>query len=221
MEIIEREELLEIMDYDPQTGEVTDKEGTSLLRTDSKGGYKIRIKGKAYPAAKLIYYFVYGVYPHKRGEIVFVDLCKSNLKLSNLHRVREPLSVEFLKHRFEYRDGKLYDKIKNKPVGISDSNGGLQVSIEGKYYGVQYIIYSLVHNIALAELPDLISYRDGNRLNNQVDNLVTGVRKDNTSGYTGVYLNAGRWSARYNDKFLGSFSSKAQAIKARKEEESK
>lgn len=42
------------------------------------------------------------------------------------------------------------------------------------------------------------------------------VRKDNTSGHRGVYLER-RWVAKYGGKFIGGYKTKAEALKARQE----
>lgn len=113
-------------------------------------------------------------------------------------------------------------------AGRLNTNGHRQIRINGKCY--------LAHKIAWwlcwGQWPDFIlDHIDGNPDNNRIDNLRpsnhslnnqnTRLRKDNTSGYKGVYWDARDqcWKAylRLNKKaiHLGCFVDKEDAINAR------
>lgn len=89
------------------------------------------------------------------------------------------------------------------------------------------VIYALVHNLDLDDLPPIIDHVDGDPLNDRPGNLRpatarqnaqnSAFRKNNKSGYRGVVLDArcGSWVAKIKvngkDKNLGSFRTKEEA----------
>lgn len=86
----------------------------------------------------------------------------------------------------------------------------------------------MTHLILPRKTGYVIDHRDGDKLNNQKDNLRyatlsgnarnSGIRKDNTSGYKGICKRRNRWQAYiyHNCKqlHLGSFVTKEEAAKA-------
>lgn len=98
----------------------------------------------------------------------------------------------------------------------------------GKYKMVQ------MHRLILGAIPgQIVDHRNGNGLDNRRSNLRLasptesacniGLRKDNTSGHTGVFWNSKirKWTAciQVNKRqvYLGCFLNKADAIRAREE----
>ena len=162
---------------------------------------------------------------------------------------RPILSQEYVKSRFEYKDGNLYKKQmkrdsarKNqwnakhagKKLGCLDSQGYIStcLSIDGKgwYFSLHRLIFLYHHGYN----PKYVDHIDGNRSNNLIENLreVTKVENcknarlssQNKSGKPGVYETPnGNWIARisHNKKRLnlGTFSSLEEAIIARNKAE--
>ena len=84
------------------------------------------------------------------------------------------ITQDQVKDLFEYRKGKLYWKIipaRNiKASGIAGSlnfGGYLQTTIKNKLYLNHRIIFLMFHGY----LPKVLDHIDGNRLNNQIENL--------------------------------------------------
>lgn len=114
-----------------------------------------------------------------------------------------------------------------KPAGGLDSNGYVEVGIDGKIYKAHRVIWLL----QTGEWPDEIDHDDGTRHNNIFENLKNGShagnmlnkskRRDNKSGVCGVGWHQidRRWVAfiTVNGKQLrlGGFVSKEDAIAAR------
>ena len=112
------------------------------------------------------------------------------------------LSQDLLHELFKYRDGILYWKnsvgnqvTAGSPLGTMRDNGYLQGRINNKFYRVHRLIFLYHHGF----LPDLIDHIDGNRANNQIENLRRAdssqnafnskIPSNNTSGVKGVSWN--------------------------------
>lgn len=111
------------------------------------------------------------------------------------------VTQELLHELFEYRDGVLYWKAKRigctkgKPAGRISSSGYLQTSVFYKRYANHRLIF-LMH---YGYLPKFLDHVDENKLNNSIENLRpatinennrnVGMKKNNTSGFKGVYWN--------------------------------
>jgi len=136
-------------------------------------------------------------------------------------------------HKFWYFEGNLYwsDNYgsrakKGALVGSTDSSGYLQVKLNGKPILVHRIIWML-HNDTY---PDQIDHIDRNRKNNLIENLRAAdntlnqhnasMRKDNSSGVTGVNYKNGRYQARIQGNGvriqLGTFDTLVEAANAYK-----
>lgn len=119
-----------------------------------------------------------------------------------------------------------------KPTGQrANSDGYLEVCIDGFLYKAHRVIWLWVHG----EEPEEIDHDNGVRADNRLTNLVSatravnmknkGMRKDNRSGVTGVGWHAKdrRWVAHITVsgrlKRLGGFIEKADAIAARRKAE--
>jgi hypothetical protein len=143
---------------------------------------------------------------------------------------------------FDLRDGVLYwkpregkpafnSRFAGKPAGhiLSSAKARtayLVVGVKGRYYMAHRIIWAMLHG-SPGKLS--IDHIDGNGLNNSPENLRlckgstnqrnSRMRRDNTSGFTGVYRRGDKWSARINVKrksiYLGSYITREAACAAR------
>jgi len=125
------------------------------------------------------------------------------------------ITQEYLKSIFEYKDGILYWKItkqgvcKNKKCGYINNRGYLMVGLNYKEYSVHRIIYC----ICMGYFPEFVDHKDGNKLNNKIENLRPATvlennlnvktKISNTSGCKNVCWNKEKqkWQVRIrNDK---------------------
>ncbi|AXG67703.1 HNH endonuclease [Ralstonia phage GP4] len=136
----------------------------------------------------------------------------------------EPASGRFF-HRVDKRGGRVKAgaEVKCQP----GKDGYARIGVDGRIYLAHRLAWLLVHG----EWPELqIDHIDHNRANNRISNLrivtATGnmrnrtMRKDNTSGITGVMRDGTKWMAYYYDGgkmvCVGKFVSKEAAAVARK-----
>lgn len=128
---------------------------------------------------------------------------------------------------------KVIQLFKNKGAVLVDDEDYSKLS-EYKWYlhgrGYATTFYKnknvLMHRMLLEpKYGDQVDHIDGNRLNNQRDNLRictasenvcnTGIKSNNTSGYVGVSKNGNRWQANiYKDGkryYIGSFATAEEA----------
>lgn len=145
------------------------------------------------------------------------------------------ITLDLLNQIYEYRDGKLFWKIKftdkvviGKEVGTI-RNGYKSTKINKKDYGVHRLIF-FMHK---GYFPKCIDHVDGNPLNNHIENLRDANRmqnaqnskipKTNTSGFKNVTWKKDRckWKVeiRQNNKvhFFGYFDSVFHANEVAKE----
>ena len=149
------------------------------------------------------------------------------------------MNKEQLNERFEYKDGNLIYKIKNKNahginigdvVGTIDTKGYRVIKINKKVYKAHRLIW-IYHN---GDIEDglFIDHIDRNPLNNKIENLRLATRSQNgsnatknitnTSGYKGVswHKRSKKWMAsiKYNCKTIniGGFSTAELASEAYK-----
>ena len=159
------------------------------------------------------------------------------------------LSQEYVKSRFEYKDGNLYHKPMTKEnarkkqwnakhsgkrLGCIDSHGYVStcLSIDGKpwHFSVHRLIFLYHHGY----LPEYIDHIDGDRSNNLIENLRSATKIDNSKntklssrnryGKPGVYETpSGKWIARINQNKkrinLGTYETLDEAIHAREKAE--
>lgn len=121
-------------------------------------------------------------------------------------------------------------KVKGKELKPTlDSGGYLRIRLNGKFYSLHRLIALMF--IPKSQNRDIVNHKDGNKLNNKVDNLewcnyyennIHSVKKENTSsGLTGVTLHkrTGSWMAQihYKKKHinLGYYKNKEKAFEAR------
>tara|TARA_R100000995_G_scaffold84711_1_gene64431 strand:+ start:3495 stop:4145 length:651 start_codon:yes stop_codon:yes gene_type:complete len=110
----------------------------------------------------------------------------------------------------------------------------IRISVNGKLYFAHRLAYYIYHGVDPLEKE--VDHKDRNPLNNKIDNLRLATKKENcrnssmsknnTSGVTGVHWHKvkKKWEATITEgkkKYLGIFTNKEDAIKARKEAEIK
>lgn len=119
------------------------------------------------------------------------------------------MDAKILHELFEYRDGKLFWKVKRPSIYVGDragwncGNGYRNVRINGKSVGEHRVIFAM-HN---GFFPYHVDHIDGNPTNNKIENLREATKAQNawncklhstnTSGVRGVYWNKLRktWNA--------------------------
>lgn len=135
---------------------------------------------------------------------------------------------------FYYFDGKLFwlQTINNRAkedtaAGWVDSRGYIQVRYNNKYYRLARLIW-MYH---FGEIQDdmVVDHKDGNKLNNNIDNLrlatysqstCNTVSKENSTGFRGVRKCYNKFSAYIRDPatkkrlYLGSYNSAEEASEA-------
>ena len=107
-----------------------------------------------------------------------------------------------VKDLFDYRDGKLFWKVANigscqtyKEAGTINSSGGYRrIMVDKKHHLTHRLVYLMHHG----HLPKFLDHINNNRLDNRIENLreVTrtqnnlnqNLRKDNSSGHSGIYF---------------------------------
>jgi hypothetical protein len=151
------------------------------------------------------------------------------------------ITQQKLHELFFYDSGKLFWRAKpakTSPikigfeVGTLMNDGYIRTQIAKKYYAIHRLVY-LMHN---GVLPKYVDHIDGNKLNNNIENLREAtatqnaqnrkIHKNNTSGVKGVYFNQyKKWVAqlKIDNKvtYLGSFDDIKLAENAVKEARSK
>lgn len=138
---------------------------------------------------------------------------------------------------FHYDAGRLFWK---NPRAARCKPGDLAGSMNTRYFAVMVFgkttyLHRIIYEMFNGDIPDgfEIDHIDVNSLNNRLENLrlVTrtqnvrniNVRRDSTSGITGVFQHGKRWKAQIciggKQKNLGLHATKEEAISARKEAE--
>jgi hypothetical protein len=97
------------------------------------------------------------------------------------------ITQEYLKNRFDYKDGQLICTVKNKPVGSVNGKGYLLYNIGDKSYRVHRLIFLWHHGY----LPALVDHKDRNKLNNCIENLREATVSQNNHNRTGMESNTG------------------------------
>ena len=150
------------------------------------------------------------------------------------------LTQQRLKEVAVYKEGKFFRRTsipgfsKGSLIGTVGAKGYLVATIDGKTYKQHRLVW-LYFNGSLPD--DQIDHINQDRTDNRISNLrvVTnlencrnkGKSKANTSGVTGVYLDkrTNRWRAiiciKGKNKNLGFYSTRTEAVKARKKGEKK
>lgn len=149
------------------------------------------------------------------------------------------MTKEYLQTLFEYRDGVLYNKTDRansklkagEAVGYINKGvrcGYLRMELNGKKYQVHRLVFLMHHGY----LPKGIDHKDGDKLNNRIENLRAathfqnmanvGTPITNKSGFKGVcwHKREGKWRAQINANnkkiHLGSFDNPQDASDAYK-----
>ena len=148
-------------------------------------------------------------------------------------------SQKKLQELFDYRDGQLYWKEKrstsidlSKPAGCIEKNGYRSIGIEGKIYKAHRLVWKYHCG---KDPKEFIDHIDGNRVNNNIENLResttqqnsfnTGPQKNNKLGIKGVSKYGNKYIATIEingkRKHLGLFNTIEEARLAREESEKK
>ena len=148
-------------------------------------------------------------------------------------------SQEKLLELFDYKDGQLYWKVRirtsidlSKPAGCIEKNGYRRIQIEGKIYRAHRLVWKYHYG---KDPKEFIDHIDGNRINNNIENLReatnqqnlfnTGPSKNNKLGIKGVSKNGNKYIARIEingkSKYLGMFNTIEEARLVREEAEEK
>lgn len=141
------------------------------------------------------------------------------------------LTQDFVRSRYDYVDGELVSKVgKNKglAVGTRCTKRYKSTTLQHKHRMVHQLVFLWHHGF----IPDAIDHIDGNTHNNRIENLRactlsqnmlnSKIRKDNTTGYVGVYYQpAGKnrrktpaWRAMFQGKSLGCYPTPEEAARA-------
>lgn len=134
--------------------------------------------------------------------------------------------IEFCKINFHYdtKTGQLWRRFNNcyKLCDSKYKNGYGRVSVNQKEYLIHRIIWLMEYKL----FPIEIDHKDRNKLNNKLSNLREVTRTENnhnkiiqinnTSGAVGVDYRKerNRWRARIDNKLIGYFITKEEAIAA-------
>lgn len=129
--------------------------------------------------------------------------------------------MQMAHHYFEYKEGDLYWKINRSMMKAGDKAGNINnrgysyVGINDKKYSTHRIIF-LMH---YGYMPKCIDHIDGNKANNNIENLRVAtvsqnnqnvkIRKDNTTGMKGISKARGMYrvqvSVQGKNKHCGYF----------------
>ena len=143
------------------------------------------------------------------------------------------IAQQKLHELFEYRDGKLFWKIRKaacvyigNEAGSIDKKGYRRVMINNKSYKTHRLVFMMHYGY----LPKQVDHIDGNKLNNNIENLRQAthgqnrqnskIQKNNTSGVKGINWQKrdNKWQARVmlNKKShqIGYFETLEEAKKA-------
>jgi hypothetical protein len=107
-------------------------------------------------------------------------------------------------------------------AGHTGSNGYVVIKIDGRAYKAHRLAFLYVTGLMPLKTVDHINWvKDDNRWDNlrtvshRVNCRNRPMRKDNSTGVTGVFKVRGKWQANIGSKYLGFFSTKADATLAR------
>jgi len=148
-------------------------------------------------------------------------------------------SQKKLQELFDYKDGQLYWKERinssidlSKPAGFIGYGGYRSIRIEGKDYRAHRLVWKYHYG---KDPKEFIDHIDGNRVNNNIENLREatkqqnnfnrGPHKNNKLGIKGVSKHRNKYTARIEingkEKYLGFFDTIEEARLAREEAEIK
>ena len=134
------------------------------------------------------------------------------------------ITQDQVKDLFEYRDGKLYWKVKpNRKIKIGDAVGTLNLDgyLRTKINGEPYLVHRLIFLWHHGYLPTKVDHENTNRLDSRIENLRSAIGAQNnwnakkpstnTSGIKGVswYKARQKWKVQLcvdgKTKFFGHY----------------
>jgi len=235
-----QERLKEVLDYDSETGVFTGlvarrgraTKGSVAGNLTSRGYIRVGVDGKVYKAHRLVWLYVYGYFPE--NEIDHIDRNPSNNKLSNLREVSHQCNMRNSKGRsnatsdvkgIAFRKGKwrALISIGNKMMYLGSFSSK---SLAAKKRCEAEIKYGFITCDSSSEAK---KYFDANPLTKEElieeemykDKTANGGQVNNKTGITGVNWIAAKncWEVRLQVRgekiYLGSYTSKLEAAKAR------
>lgn len=216
-----RERLLQVLDYNPTTGEFRWKQktgprtvlGSIAGSPDAYGAWKISLDGSLHPAHYLAWLYVYGEWPTK---VKHRNANKQDNRIDNLFALtKDPvhgykgsseLTVGRLRELIDYNPetGSMVWKIStsnrnpvNSEVGTLLNTGYRLLTIDGQRYLAHRIAWFYVHGFWPKEIDHINRDRSDNRMANlriatrSQNNVNASRRSDNKSGVTGVTWHKG------------------------------
>lgn len=207
------------------------------------GSRRIKIDGANYNSLRLSWLYTHGSWP--QGAAIPIDGNLDNARISNVRVVPEilpdelptrkgDLTVKLIQRLFDYNPltGQLFWAVQcyrvarirfGQLAGSINDQGYLVICIGG----IDYRAHRLAYAHHYGEWPkDQIDHRNGVRSANHIANLRPATnaqnvanqrtRKDNTSGFRGVYrMKEGSFRVHCNGKHIGTFKAFEDAVHAR------
>jgi hypothetical protein len=155
------------------------KAGTVAGRRHSSGKILIRIRGKDYSRAHLVYQYVYG--GPLPSEVFHINGNPADDRPENLRRVVHypdtEITQDYLRKAFEldHRTGELFRKVEiqnrvtreDKPAGSLRDDGRCEVSVLGRVLRRHQLVYLYVHG----RIPEQINHKNGILSDDRPENL--------------------------------------------------
>jgi hypothetical protein len=180
-------QLKQIFDLNPATGELLWKRptvrqikvGAVAGRRESSGRVVIRINGKDYARAHLVYQYVYGgPFPtevrHMNGKLTDdrpENLCRA------IQYPGEELTQAYLRKTFDldYATGELFRKVEiqrrvtreDKPAGTVGDDGRWEISVQDQKVRRHKLVFLYVHG----RMPEQINHKNGILTDDRPENL--------------------------------------------------
>ena len=233
--MISRKTIQEKLEYNSETGEITWKFTLGRCRKGDMAGWLnsgrryITIDGETYPATSLIWMLHFGKWPKKK--ILFKNGNPRDLWINNLRDpgVKEKPTQKRLKQILEYDPDTgvfkwLLGRNAGKKAGVINHWGYEVIGVDGGRYYTAVLAWVYMegywpeHDIDHINRDQLDNrWCNLRHISKQCNNRNQGVRKNNSSGVTGVsqHKRNGRWYVDIANSHAGSFDSLDEAVMAR------
>lgn len=210
MKPLSHQELLNAVNYDPETGIFTRKNQSGTYAAGGRLGYirpsgytAINVAGRTYSASKLAWLYMTGEWPP--GKVININGDGGDNRFANLRlgKTKEALTAERLRQLLDYDpESGLFTWVFNRPrckagaiAGCENDRGYISIGVDGKFY--------LAHRLAFLWMTDEWPQYQVDHINhvktdnrwanlsnatNQENQRNAPLRSDNKTGITGVYL---------------------------------